>query len=125
MLYRFQTPSAVSASQDIAYNTSPYHSGGSGKPYNGLLRKQLLESYSSSPNLVLIASDLDEGTNASDPEIIEINGSTYIYYAVGDQRTWMNVKRARFPGTLTQFLESWYRQPGIPDIGTLGINTGK
>lgn len=72
----------------------------------------------SSANPVLRAEDLDEGINASDPEVIEFNRSTYIYYAVGDQLTWMNVKRARFPGTMSQFLESWYTQPGIPDSGT-------
>ena len=87
--------------------------------------KDLVSWETSSANPVLRAEDLDEGINASDPEIIEFEDNTYIYYAVGDQRTWMNVKRVRFPGTLSQFLESWYRQPGIPDVGALKISNGK
>jgi len=79
----------------------------------------------SAANPVLRAEDIDEGINASDPEIIEFAGNTYIYYAVGDQLTWMNIKRARYPGTLEQFLESWYTQPGIPDVGTLKISKSK
>jgi hypothetical protein len=81
--------------------------------------KDLVNWETSSANPVLRTEDMDEGINASDPELIEFDGSTYIYYAVGDQRTWMNIKRARYPGTLTQFFESWYTQPGIPDVGNL------
>ena len=29
-----------------------------------------------------------------------------LYYAVGDQRTWMNIKRAIYPGTLREFFEN-------------------
>ena len=61
------------------------------------------------------AKELDEGINASDPEIIEFQGSTYVYYAVGDQRTWMNMKRSVYPGPMAQFLASWFASPGIPD----------
>ena len=71
----------------------------------------------SAANPVLQANGLDEGINASDPELIEFEGNTYIYYAVGDQRTWMNIKRARYPGSLKQFFNFWYQQPGIPDPG--------
>jgi alpha-L-fucosidase len=69
-------------------------------------------------NPVLRPDESDEGINASDPEIIEINGKTYLYYAVGDQLTWANIKRAVYPGTMQSFFESWYAHPGIPDSGT-------
>jgi hypothetical protein len=69
-------------------------------------------------NPVLRAEDLDEGINASDPEILEFKGKTYVYYAVGDQLTWMNIKRAVYPGPMAEFLESLYASPGIPDWGT-------
>jgi hypothetical protein len=72
----------------------------------------------SSANPVLTPADLDEGVNASDPELVEWQGKTYVYYAVGDQLTWMNLKRAVYPGPLRAFLESWYATPGIPDWGT-------
>ena len=71
----------------------------------------------SSANPVLIPSGIDDGVNASDPESIEFQGKTYLYYAVGDQLTWMNVKRAAYPGSMTQFFKSWYKNPGIPDPG--------
>jgi len=72
----------------------------------------------SSANPVLAPEGLDEGVNASDPELIELDGKTYLYYAVGDQLTWMNIKRATYPGLLSEFLSSWYTAPGIPDPGT-------
>ena len=72
----------------------------------------------SSANPVLAPEGLDEGVNASDPELIELDGKTYLYYAVGDQLTWMNIKRATYPGLLSEFLPSWYTAPGIPDPGT-------
>ncbi len=65
-------------------------------------------------NPVLSPEGLDEGVNASDPELEEAGGRTYLYYATGDQRTWANVKRAAYPGRLGAFLASWFRLPGIP-----------
>ncbi len=85
--------------------------------------KDLISWETSAANPVLSATGLDEGINASDPEIIEFDGSTYVFYAVGDQRTWMNVKRARYTGNISEFFESWYKQPGIPDVGGLSIST--
>ena len=71
----------------------------------------------SSANPVLIPREIDDGINASDPDVIEYQGKTYVYYAVGDQLTWMNIKRGIYPGTLAEYLESWYNHPGIPDPG--------
>ena len=71
----------------------------------------------SSANPVLIPFEIDDGINASDPDLVEWQGKTYIYYAVGDQLTWMNLKRCAYPGPLSEYLESWYKNPGIPDPG--------
>ncbi len=73
----------------------------------------------SSMNPVIRPSELDDGINASDPEIIEHNGRTWLYYAVGDQRTWMNIKRIPFDGNLATFFESWFTAPAVPEHGTL------
>jgi len=81
--------------------------------------KDLSQWFTSTANPVLQAQGLDEGINASDPEIIEFKNNTYIYFAVGDQRSWMNVKRIRFPGAMARFFETWYQQEGIPDPGTV------
>ena len=76
-------------------------------------------------NPVLVAEDLDEGINASDPELLELDGNTYVYYAVGDQLSSMNVKRVVYPGPLAEFLESWYNKPGIPDWGAASGKAGE
>jgi alpha-L-fucosidase len=73
----------------------------------------------SSENPVLTPEGLDEGVNASDPEIIELGGKTYVYYCVGDQLSWMNLKRAVYPGSMRRFFESWFRAPGVPDCGAM------
>ena len=73
----------------------------------------------SSANPVLRAEDLDEGINASDPDIIEFDGKTWLYYAVGDQRSWMNAKRTMYDGGLEDFYQSWYTSPGILDCGVV------
>ncbi len=72
----------------------------------------------SAANPVLRAEGLDEGINASDPEVIESDGTTWVYFATGDQLTWADVKRVACPGSLRSFLESWFRRPGIPDRGS-------
>jgi len=76
----------------------------------------------SAANPVLSPEGLDEGINASDPELAEEDGHTAVYFAVGDQRTWMNLKRAVYPGRLAEFLEFWYKTPGIPDRGSAGAS---
>jgi len=81
--------------------------------------RDLLHWELSAANPVLTPDDLDEGINASDPEIVEFEGRTWVYYAVGDQLTWMNLKRAMYPGSMRRFFESWFAAPGIPDVGTL------
>lgn len=79
----------------------------------------------SAANPVLSPEGLGEGINASDPELVEHEGKTYVYFAVGDQLTWMNIKRATYAGPLSEFLASWYATPGIPDWGTaLGVGRG-
>ncbi len=87
-------------------------------------RSEDLKSWElSSANPVLAPQGLDEGIDASDPDIIEYDGKTYLYYAVGDQLTWMNFKRVEFTGTEQQFFEHWYEQPGIPDCGDMAAET--
>ena len=73
----------------------------------------------SAANPVLRVEDLDEGINASDPDLVEFGKKTLVYYAVGDQLTWMNIKRVEYPGKMADFLKSWYLMPGIPDWGTV------
>jgi len=74
-----------------------------------IARSKDLVSWELSPaNPVLTPTAIDDGINASDPDVFEYQGKTYLYYAVGDQRTWMNIKRAAYPCALQQFLEQWF-----------------
>jgi hypothetical protein len=86
--------------------------------------KDLVHWELSAANPVLRAEGLDEGINASDPDIVEFKGKTSLYFAVGDQLTWMNVKRTVYPGSMAAFFESWYKTPGIPDWGA-AVNSAK
>ena len=72
----------------------------------------------SSANPVLSPAGLDDGINASDPALTEFDGKTYVYYSVGDQRTWMNTKCGVYPGTPDEYFARWYQQPGVIDHGT-------
>lgn len=67
----------------------------------------------SSSNPVLTPGSAD-GTNASDPDVIEFKGTTYLYYSVGDQRTWSKLKRAVYPGSMAEFFAQSFQLPAIP-----------
>jgi len=69
----------------------------------------------SAANTALRADGLSEGINASDPKLVQCDGKTRLYLTVGHQLTWMNMKRAVYPGSLDEFLQSWHKQPGVPD----------
>lgn len=79
----------------------------------------------SAANPVLAPEGADEGINASDPDLVEFGGKTYLYFAVGDQLTWANIKRVTYPGPMAAFFESWYATPGIPDCGAVGNREAK
>lgn len=79
----------------------------------------------SSANPVLTPEDTDEGINASDPDLIEFDGKTHLYFAVGDQLKWMNIKSVTYPGSLAKFLASFYKSPGVPDCGAVGWKPSK
>ncbi len=72
----------------------------------------------SASNPVLSPEGLDEGINASDPDLIEVDGKTRLYYAAGDQRTWMNIHAAEYDGALAEFFQQFWRAaPGIAEVG--------
>ncbi|MBC8179747.1 hypothetical protein H8E88_01370 [candidate division KSB1 bacterium] len=70
----------------------------------------------SAANPVLSAIELDEGINASDPDLIEWEGKTHLFYAVGDQLTWMNIKCNVYDQSMDDFFQQWFKNAGIPDI---------
>jgi hypothetical protein len=66
-------------------------------------------------NPMLTPDEIDEGVNASDVDIAELGGKTYLYYAVGDQLKWMNIKRLEIEGSASDYFESWFKNGAIPD----------
>jgi hypothetical protein len=76
--------------------------------------RDLLHWELSPANPVLEPTGLDDGINASDPDIVEYRGKTLLYYSVGDQLTWMNIKRAEYPKRLNRWLADWFASGGIP-----------
>jgi hypothetical protein len=61
----------------------------------------------SSKNPILEAGE-GEGKNASDVDLIELDGKTCLHYATGDQATWSDLKRAVYPGPMREFFESYF-----------------
>jgi hypothetical protein len=59
----------------------------------------------------VLTPGLSDGINASDPDLIEYRGQTYLYYSVGDQRTWSKLKRATYPTSMAEFLAGWFDPP--------------
>jgi len=56
----------------------------------------------------VLTPGLNDGINASDPDLTELGGKTFLYYSVGDQRTWMRLRRAVFPGPLAEFFAGYF-----------------
>jgi hypothetical protein len=73
-----------------------------------LARSKDLKAWQLSPANPFLAPGPDEGINASDPDLIEFGGRTVVYYSVGDQRTWMRLKRATYPGKMHRLFESFF-----------------
>jgi hypothetical protein len=71
-------------------------------------RSRDLKTWESSPANPVLAPGEHDGINASDPDIAEFGGRTYLYYSVGDQRTWSKLRRAVYPGRLAEFFGSWF-----------------
>jgi hypothetical protein len=70
-----------------------------------LARSKDLKDWEQSPTNPLLTPGPNEDINTSDPDVVEYRGTTWLYYAIGDQKTWAKLKRATYPGTLREFLE--------------------
>jgi hypothetical protein len=73
-----------------------------------LTRSRNLINWEPSPYNPILAPENGEGISTSDVDLAELDGTVYIYYAVGDQQTYTKLKRAIFKGPLNDFLESCY-----------------
>jgi hypothetical protein len=73
-----------------------------------LARSKDLKEWELSPANPILTPGLNDGINASDPDLTEYKGQTYLYYSAGDQRTWSKLKRAVFPGEVSEFLGGYF-----------------
>jgi hypothetical protein len=73
-----------------------------------IARSKDLKSWElSRANPVLSPEPLD-GINASDPDVIEFKSQTWLYYSVGDQRTWSRLKRGLYDGSFSSFVANFF-----------------
>ena len=79
-----------------------------------LARSRDLKTWELSPANPVLTPGLTDGVNASDPDITEFRGKTYLYYSVGDQRTWTKLKRAVYPGSMAEFFARQFPSPTRP-----------
>ena len=80
-----------------------------------LARSQDLVHWELSAANPILTPGLNDGINASDPDIVEFRGQTYLYYSVGDQRTWSKLRRAIYPGPMRKLFEAYFADPGIAE----------
>ena len=73
-----------------------------------LARSKDLSTWEYSDQNPVLTPSSGEGINNSDVDLIEIDGKTYVYYATGDQLTWVNVKYAIYDGTMSNFFASYF-----------------
>lgn len=78
-----------------------------------LARSKDLKSWELCPLNPILVPGSSDGINASDPDVIEFQGRTLVYYSVGDQRTWSKLKRAVFPGPISEFFQVCFRPPSL------------
>jgi len=76
-----------------------------------MVRSEDLICWEPSPRNPIIRPEEGEDINTSDPELVEFRGNTYLYYSIGDQRTYSKLKRARFEGPMGEFFEWCYEKP--------------
>ncbi len=79
-----------------------------------LARSKDLQHWELSASNPVLSPGLNDGTNASDPDLVEYRGQTYLYYSVGDQQTWSRLKRAIYPGSLNQFFAHYFSAAPVP-----------
>lgn len=80
-----------------------------------LARSRDLRAWELSKANPILSPGEGDGVNASDPDLVEFGDRTYVYYSVGDQRTWSKLRRAVFAGTLGAFFKNAFSSGAVPD----------
>jgi hypothetical protein len=83
-----------------------------GKVVTSIMRSKDLVKWEYSDKNPILTPAEGEGMNNSDADLCEYNGKTYVYYATGDQQTWLDLKRAVYDGLMSDFLMSYFQPVG-------------
>jgi len=87
-----------------------------------LARSQDLAAWELSPFNPILEAGPGEGINNSDVDLFEYEGSSYLYYATGNQQDWGAVRVAQFPGTMREFYARHF-PPGAPFVRATAVQT--
>jgi hypothetical protein len=86
-----------------------------GKIVTSIMRSKDLATWEQSDKGPVLAPAAGEGINNSDADLCEYNGKTYVYYATGDQQTWLELRRAVYDGPMSDFLMSYFDPVHTPE----------
>ncbi|MBN2377429.1 MAG: hypothetical protein JXD22_13590 [Sedimentisphaerales bacterium] len=56
-----------------------------------------------------------DGINATDADLFEYEGNTYIFYMTGNQQTWGTIRVAMYPEPMKECLEAYF-PPNVPTV---------
>lgn len=79
-----------------------------GQFVSNIIRSRDLVNWQFSAENPVLAPSAGEGINNSDVDLFEYEGKTYVYYADGDQATWLELKHAVYDGPMSEFLQSYF-----------------
>ena len=79
-----------------------------GQYVSNIIRSHDLVNWQYSDENPVLAPSAGEGINNSDVDLFEFEGKTYVYYADGDQATWLELKHAVYDGSMSDFLRSYF-----------------
>ena len=85
-----------------------------GRHVSDIIRSKDLINWEYSEQNPLLSPSAGEGTNTSDVDLFELDGKTYVYYADGDQATWLELKHAVYDGPMLEFLASYFPTESVP-----------
>ncbi|MBQ9813111.1 MAG: hypothetical protein IJM54_07330 [Thermoguttaceae bacterium] len=87
------------------------------------IRSKDLIDWEESPRNPILAASEGEGINNSDVDLFEYDGKTQLFYAVGNQADWCEVRRAFFGGSEREFWEKAFEAPKQVPFGE-NLHTG-
>jgi beta-xylosidase len=92
-----------------------------GQYVSNIIRSRDLVNWEFSEENPVLAPAAGEGINNSDVDLFEHDGKTYVYYANGDQATWLQLRHAVYDGSTSEFLWSYFPSPIAGDANDDGV----